>query len=179
MAKYIVYACPVGELAGQLHNFFEQSRERFGANAAHKYMPHCSLTGFFEDRTLAMPIYAQTLHRAYMRAYPSRPRPVIEVKGFNFQQDWHGLELESPWLKQLIVDFTCTAVSPSRKQALRPKTWLHLSLAYEFPSEQGKQLAALAQETVDPEAPVDWQLCYYQRNPDGSWICHHTWPLAE
>ena len=57
----IVYAHPTGELAAQLEQYFETSRDLFGANAAHKYPVHCSLTGFFHDEAASIPIYIDAL----------------------------------------------------------------------------------------------------------------------
>lgn len=178
MAKYIVYACPMGALAEQIQSFFEESQKQFGVNTAHQYMPHCSLTGFFEDRSSAAAVYTQTLDRAYRRACASQPSPALVVKDFNFCPDWHGLELESLWLRQLIVNFACTAISPTRKGVVRPKPWLHLSLAYDFAPSQANLLSSLAVEMIDPRASVDWQLRYYQRNSNSHWICHRAWSLA-
>ncbi len=172
MPKFIVYACPVGELADQLDRYFEQSRVLCGPNSAHNYMPHCTLTGFFEDAVSSAPNYAQRLERSYKRLRRSQPHPVVAIKALTFRPDWHGLELESPWLKQVMVDFACTATSPTRTSPLRLKDWLHLSLAYDFQADHADQLEALAYDLVDSTASVAWDLRYYQRNPDNTWVCH-------
>jgi hypothetical protein len=178
MAKFIVYACPLGELADQIERYFEKSRDRYGPNTAHAYMPHCTLTGFFEEVSSAMPNYVQRLDRAYRLLGRSRPETVIEIKALTLRPDWHGLELDSPWLKKLMRTFACTATSPTRKDPLRLKDWLHLSLAYGFSPEQGDALADLARQQVDPTAPVAWELRFYQHNADQAWICHRCWPLC-
>jgi hypothetical protein len=177
MPKFIVYACPTGDLADQVQHFFEESRRVFGPNAAHNYMPHCTLVGFFEESVGSVPLYTQGLMRAYKRAVRSQPSPAIEVKGFAFRPDWQGLELVSPWIKQLMVDFVCTTASPTRKESLRLKDWLHLSLAYEFPPSQAKPLSQMATALINPEAAVNWELRYYQRD-EGNWICHLVLPLG-
>ena len=177
MPKFIVYACPVGELAEQLAIYFAKSRLTIGSNTAHHYMPHCTLTGFFEDTTRSVPQYTQTLTRSFKRFQRSQPDPVLEVQKLSFRADWHGLELSSEWLRRLITDFVCTATSPTRKSSLRPKEWLHLSLAYDFTPDQDEALRSLAQSLVHPDAPVAWELRFYQRNSDQSWICHQCLPL--
>ncbi|HEY9736472.1 MAG TPA: hypothetical protein V6D06_09320, partial [Trichocoleus sp.] len=105
MPNFIVYACPTGALAEQIQNFFDQSLATLGPNAAHQYPPHCTLVGFFEDTLGSVPLYTRALTRAYNRAVRSRPHPAITVKGLSFRPDWHGLELEAPWLQRLMVDF--------------------------------------------------------------------------
>lgn len=177
MTKFIVYACPVGKLAEQIEIYFEKSRLACGPNTAHHYMPHCTLTGFFEDQTSAVPKYTQKLERSLKRFRRSQPEPPLVVKDLNFRDDWHGLELSSDWLRQLIVDFVCRATSPTRKTPLRPKDWLHLSLAYGFMPDQADTLQTLAQDLVDPQAPVSWEIRFYQQNPDQTWICHQRLKL--
>jgi hypothetical protein len=178
MPKFIVYACPVGELATQLDTYFEKSRLMCGPNTAHEYMPHCTLTGFFEDVSSAIPKYTQSLERSLKRFKRSQPHPPLAIQGLAFRPDWQGLELTSDWLRKLILDFVCTATSPTRKTPLRPKDWLHLSLAYGFMPDQADALQTLALKWVNPQSAVVWELRFYQRNPDGSWICHQALSLA-
>lgn len=179
MPNFIIYACPVGELADQLAAYFEKSRHACGPNTAHEYMPHCTLTGFFEDVTSAAPKYTQALERSLKRFRRSQPTPPLQIDGLKFRADWHGLELSSEWLRKLILDFVCTATSPTRKSPLRPKEWLHLSLAYGFLPDQADTLKALAEDLVDPASAVNWELRFYQRQPDQSWICHQRLKLNQ
>ncbi|RZM77892.1 hypothetical protein [Leptolyngbya iicbica] len=177
MPKLIVYACPVGELADQLAVYFERSRATCGPNLAHHYMPHCTLTGFFEDTVSSIPHYVDGLARSLQRHRRSQPQPPIGVKALTFRAQWHGLELSSDWLKQLIADFASAANSPTRSAPLRLKDWLHLSLAYGFESEHRQVLQQLAEDFVKPQASVAWELRFYERHEDNSWTCHQQWPL--
>ncbi|SRR5258706_15812318 len=72
-------------------------------------------------------------------------------------------------LQALSADFAHSTHSPTRRDALRPKDWLHLSLAYGFPPERHGPLARLARELVDISAPVQWESCFYERHEDGAW----------
>lgn len=174
--SFIVYACPTGELAEQLDRYFQQSLAVCGANAAHHYMPHCTLTGFFQDEETAIPLYMQALDRALSQAQPC-PTPVITIQQLTFHPDWHGLELQSDWLKTMIATFATLAASPTRRNALRLKDWLHLSLAYEFQPEQSESLRRLAQEHINVQVSVQWELRFYQRHADRRWTCHQSWQL--
>jgi hypothetical protein len=176
--QFIVYACPIGKLADQLDRYFEQSFAICGPNAAHDYMPHCTLTGFFKDTEAAIPSYIQAIDRTLSQAKPY-PQPAINITQLTFRSDWHGLELQSDWLKTLIADFASAAQSPSRLEALRPKDWLHLSLAYEFQAEQATKLIQLAQQHIDIQASVQWELRFYQRHAPQKWICHQSWLLTD
>lgn len=178
-SQFIIYACPVGELAEQLEVYFDQSLKICGPNAAHSYMPHCTLTGFFRDEENAIPLYQRAIAQALEQFIPP-PHPVINISGMTFQPDWHGLELQSDWLTQLISEVAQLATSPTRQEPLRLKNWLHLSLAYGFPPEQTKELIQLAETYVNPQANVEWELRFYQRHADDSnhdWTCHQSWSL--
>lgn len=174
--SFIIYACPTGELAEQLDRYFQQTLTACGANAAHHYMPHCTLTGFFQDEETAIPLYVQALDRALSQAQ-SCLTPVMTIQQLTFCPDWHGLELQSEWLKKMMTTFATFATSSTRQDALRLKDWLHLSLAYEFQPEQSELLIRLAQECINLQASVLWELRFYQRHSDHRWTCHRSWQL--
>ncbi len=174
----IVYACPAGALAAQLERYFAASLARFGPNSAHAYMPHVTLTGFFDDAPQSVPVYAAALEAALEAAHPGIPEPPLTITDMLLRDTFHGLTIESPWLRALVADFAARADSPTRASPLRLKDWLHLSLAYGFAPEQGDGLAALARALVDAAAQVTWELRLYERLPDGGWVCHRSWPLV-
>lgn len=175
--KLIVYACPVGTLADQLDAYFAAAWQRCGANTAHCYPPHCTLTGFFRDELAAAGVYIEQLSAVLHEAYQRRPTPVIEITGMYCTPHFHYLKLESPWLHECISNFAARAESPTRQEALRVKDWYHLSLAYEFPPEQHEPLRDLAERYVDPAAAVEWELRFYHQHAGGAWTCLHAWPL--
>ena len=175
-AELIVYACPSGLLAGQVTRYFERSRGAVGANAAHSYMPHVTLTGFFHDDAASIPRYREALARALART-PLPDVDAVRVEGMWLTAEFHYLKIESPWLIALTAAFAQTADSATRRDALRRKDWLHLSLAYQFPAEQHAPLAALASALIDPLAPAGWDLRLYQRVA-ADWIMHGQWQLV-
>jgi ubiquitin-associated SH3 domain-containing protein len=140
-------------------------------------MPHCTLTGFFHDEETAVPIYIHALAEAWGQQSETRPSPVVTITGLMLTEQFHGLTLAAPWLQRVTAVFAQTAHSPSRTNAIRPKDWLHLSLAYGFPPAQHAGLAALAQECIAINTAVAWELRFYQRHPDHTWTCHQQWPL--
>jgi ubiquitin-associated SH3 domain-containing protein len=171
----IVYACPTGELATQLNAFFARSRAEIGPNAAHRYPPHITLTGFFHDTPSSIPNYVTALREALAAA----PRlAAIHVTGAMYEPHFYGLLIESPWLQNVTKAFAYLANSSTRADAIRLKDWLHLSLAYEFQPEQAKPLQAIARAMVDVTAPAGWELRLYERFGRDEWRCHASWPLA-
>lgn len=175
---YIVYSCPIGPLAEQIERYFLSSAKRYGPNTAHQYMPHCTLTGFFHNEPHAIERYISALSRAQAQAMEHATEPALVVRELLLQHDFHGLLLDATWLRTLVVEFARLALSSTRRDEIRLKHWLHLSLAYGFPPEQHELLSQLAQEMIDIRAPVAWQLRFYERHEDGSWTCHATWPLG-
>lgn len=177
LSQFIVYACPGGVLEEQIKAFYEKSLEVCGENAAHHYMPHCSLTSFFEDEEAAISLYVNALSQIYNTAKAIGLPLKIKVSELNFKPNWHGLELEEQGIKKLISTFSKIAPSPTRSEELRIKNWLHLSLAYEFTDQHCETLKQLAQTMINPQAPTHWDLRFYQKHPNGSWTCHQSWQL--
>jgi ubiquitin-associated SH3 domain-containing protein len=175
--ELIVYATPVGELADQINAYLERARIECGENAAHHYMPHITLTGFFHDRAASIPMYFASLSAAVAQARLIRPAPILRITEMRLGEQFQGLLIESPWLKQLAANFSRMTLSVTRTSAVRLKVDLHLSLAYQFPPEQAEHLARLAREMVDITAPVSWQLRFYEREANGQWLLHGLWKL--
>ncbi|KAI9030564.1 hypothetical protein DFJ74DRAFT_702855 [Hyaloraphidium curvatum] len=177
MPRYIVYACPTGPLADQLDAYFACSLSSVGRNEAHAYPPHVTLTGFFEDAPESVPIYTKALTDALDAARPSRPDPPLSIARMELGERFHGLLVDAPWLEAVTADFARRARSPTRREALRLKGNLHVSLAYGFRRDQGQRLAALARLMVDPRSKVAWEVRLYEQMDNGDWICHDSWTL--
>ncbi|MEM9156922.1 MAG: hypothetical protein AAGB13_18115 [Cyanobacteria bacterium P01_F01_bin.33] len=175
--EFIVYACPTGAIDTQLATYFQRSQTECGPNTAHRYMPHCTLTGFFHDESESVPMYVDSLERSLAKVGSTRSEPVIAITALTFQPEFHYLKLESEWLLGLVREFRDRAHSNTRTDDLRLKDWLHLSLAYGFPPEQYLLLQCLAAEVIDPRSPVDWELRFYEHHPDNAWTCHQSWKL--
>ncbi len=178
LCELIIYACPTGPLAEQLEYFFHRSRSELGPNTAHRYMPHCSLTGFFHDVAGAIPFYVDELEKTLTNARASQPNTVLQVSAMVLSDMFKYLKLESEWLLLLMRDFAAHSTSVTRTDELRLKGWLHLSLAYDHPPEQEMTLSLLAKNSIDPTSPVGWNLCLYERRPGDNWILHAQWRLA-
>lgn len=178
-AELIVYACPTGELEAQALRYYAAARGRFGANSAHAYPPHITLTGFFHDDAAALPGYVAALGAAHAEAMERRPAGAVRVTSMVTEETFHGLLIASPWLEGLAAGFKARAASPTRRDEVRPKANLHLSLAYGFRPADGPGLAELARAMVDPAAPTGWELRLYERAPGGAWAIHGAWPLDE
>ena len=176
--KFIIYACPVGELNRLLETYLAKSHQLCGENTAHKYIPHCTLTGFFNADFKSVPLYIEALNQAYTEAKHHNLLLGIEIIKLTFSEEWHGLELQANGLKQLIRNFALLENSSTRPEKLRLKDWLHLSLAYDFNPEDSNKLKDLATEIIDLKADVSWELRFYQKNFDWSWNCLKSWVLC-
>lgn len=174
-AELIVYACPSGPLDEQLAAYFDRSLREVGPNAAHGYMPHVTLTGFFHDDAASITAYGDALTAA-IDEMPTLDAHALRVEGMHLMADFLYLKIESPWLIAMTKRFAQHAQSPTRRDALRLKDWLHLSLAYHFPDSQHQALTTLARGLIDPFAPASWAVRLYGRD-GASWTLHGEWPI--
>lgn len=179
VTKFILYACPTGQLADQIDAYFEAVKTNYSWNPAQDYMPHCSLTGFFHDNATAAQHYTLAVEEILAQMRPSQPDPVMRVTGMFFDSDFHGFTLQSDWLADLTEAFAATTGSETRGEAIRIKEWLHLSLAYGFKPDEHNALKTMAQQRINPQAAVGWDLRFYQRQDDTRWTCHGCWPLSK
>jgi hypothetical protein len=167
LTDLIVYATPSGPLGEQINDYLTQTRERFGANTAHQYPAHCTLTGFFHDVPRAIPEYLAALAKATAEMVARTPVPV-DIERIRLDGGWYGLELRSPWLIDLAAAFKRHAPNIARPDEVRLKDWLHLSLAYGFEEQHAIELASAA-SSIDIASEVHWEVALWQR--DGS-----VWP---
>jgi len=176
MLELIVYACPTGELATALANYFRLAKANFGNNPAHNYMPHITLTSFFRVSPEQLEDYQEYLTDALATHQPV-PTPVLQIMGLILRPEFHGLEVRAPQLKLIAADFVTRArANAPTKPTINLKDWLHLSLAYDFPAKHDQGLRQLAKFTVDPKIPADWSLRLYERHERG-WTQHVDLPL--
>ena len=81
---------------------------------------------------------------------------------------WHGLEIESPALLALAVDFATRARTAARECAVTRQDRLRLTLASGFPEAQHEALTEFAYRIVDPVLTAQWQVGLWQRS-GGAW----------
>ncbi|MEL7035914.1 MAG: hypothetical protein AAFO04_09900 [Cyanobacteria bacterium J06592_8] len=178
--QFIIYACPVGELDEQITLYFEKSRELFGENPAHRYMPHCSLTGFFQANPNQIPDYLNTLNRVYHQTQSSSTQikyTQIKIVKILFKPNWHGIELEALGLKHLMAKFAEIMHQQPIEENIRLKDWLHVSFAYQFNPQNHEGLKKLAEKMINPPVQTQWELRFYQKYPDWTWTCLQSWAL--
>lgn len=176
--ELILYACPEGALAMHLQAYYEQARAECGPNAAHRYPPHISLTGFFHDNSDSIASYTLAFKQALSMAQ-KKARCDVRIERMMFEPNFHGLVIESAWLKHLTATFASLAKSKTRADVLRLKDWLHLSLAYDFGASQATHLRHLASETIDISAKVDWEVRLYERHGADQWRVLAGWPAQK
>lgn len=158
----ILYATPSGPLGAQIDRYLTDTRERFGANTAHQYPAHCTLTGFFHDVPRSIPEYLAALEQATADV-GAPPTPMVTIERMRLEGGWYGLELQSPWLVDLAAAFARHAPNMARPDEVRLKTWLHLSLAYGFDDQRADDLATAA-SIIDPSSGVVWEVALWQRD---------------
>lgn len=176
LCELILYACPLGELASALSVYFERSSTEVGRNLAHDFMPHISLTGFFHDRETSIPTYISDLDQICKTAPLAKPNDIL-IQELIFRTDFHGLQISSPFLQLIARRLQVASSSTSRRDAIRLKGWLHLSLAYGFPPDQHERLEELARLCIDVSMKAHWALRLYERQATCKWQMHGNWVL--
>ncbi len=172
--ELIIYLTPVGALSQACDAYFAATQRTLGATTAHSYPPHVTLTGFFR-RT---PERAEEVVAEFGRVFNDvlvAPETGVKVTGLQASPEWVGLVVESDWAKARVAEFVDGHAVGDGDDALRPKDWLHLSLAYgNLPD--GVPLTSyeeVARRDVDPDIASSWRLGLWERTPDGAWIHHH------
>ena len=126
--ELILYATPTGVLADACERYFAEATA-LGATTAQTYPPHCTLTGFFRRSPDRISVVADEV-REVIGADPAVPDGEVRIVQLLQTDEWIGLELSSPWLEDLTRRFADVHAVKPGEDALRPKDWLHLSLAY-------------------------------------------------
>ncbi len=170
--QLIVYATPTGPLAEQVGRYFDAAAG-LGATQAQTYPPHCTLTGFFWRRPEDLPRIVSEFATVTASTTHVAPLGSVEVVQLRCDDGWVGLELSSPWLIDFTSQFANMHHLGEGDDALRRKTWLHLSLAYGLESSTDiEPYQRLANDLIDVSAAVEWQVGLFERHPDGSWSQH-------
>lgn len=163
--ELILYAWPTGPLADAAERYFSVASDRLGPTTAQTFPVHCTLTGFFRRSGSRADEVVAALD-AVIHDHGGPDDVVIDRLGV--RDGWVGLELTSPGLIDLIAAAVSAVVPDEGEDALRPKEWLHVSLAYGVADVA--PYAALAAELVDPGLPAEWEVGCWERLPDGGWV---------
>lgn len=154
--ELILYATPVGPLADAVDAYFAAAEP----TTANDYPPHCTLTGFFHREPRRADEVAAELQGLVNSAGPVPVDGVI-VRSLHVGPDWVGLELHSPFCEALTAHFIADHRLEVNDDALRPKDWLHLSLAYG--ADDLAAHAAMASAMIDPTLPCTWEVGLWER----------------
>lgn len=166
-AELILYATPTGPLADALARLDGHLADT-GRTTAQDYPPHCTLTGFFHRDAGDIGRIVDEVAAAVADVGPE-PTDAVRIVALHRRADWIGLELASPWLKDVTVRFVELHRCRANDDALRPKDWLHLSIAY---GVDDLREAAESADGLDLTLPVDWEVRLWQRHDDGGWTRH-------
>lgn len=161
--ELIVYATPTGPLALACDRYWDEVID-VGRTTAQAYPPHCTLTGFFHRGSGRLDRVGRDLSGAVGATAVDRA-PCVEVTALRVDREWVGLELDSVWLSEVTERFVARHRTCEGEDTLRPKSWLHLSLAYGVgfdPVVHGD----LALRLVDPDLAAGWEIGLWQRDGD-------------
>uniref|UniRef100_A0A669DGC9 Ubiquitin associated and SH3 domain containing Bb n=1 Tax=Oreochromis niloticus TaxID=8128 RepID=A0A669DGC9_ORENI len=162
--EYVLYLRPSGPLQNQLSHFWQQSRVTCGKNKAHNIFPHITLCQFFmcaDQKVEALCEALQATVQQWRGRFPS-PLPLELYTSSNFI----GLFVEeqvADILKQFAADFAAEAVRKAEVHVEPHKKQLHVTLAYNFPSDHLPSLEKLA-KGIEVKLGCDWLAVLFSRD---------------
>lgn len=175
MPDLILYATPEGPLAERCDALWAELTTAQGT-AAQAYPPHVTLTGFFRRAPERVDDVVADVGRAVGPFHLDALEDVSVAPLCS--EDWVGLEVRSLGLHDLTAAVVGAHRAAPGEDALRPKDWLHLSLAY----GDGVDVAALAPRCVEAVAgarATGWTVGLWRRDEDG-WcrLWARTFPVS-
>lgn len=176
LEELIVYATPTGALAKQCDTYFDHLTGRGWLTTAQTYPPHVTLTGFFWRSTSTRLAVVESIDAVIRDSGPIESADVA-VKTIAHHDGWVGLEIESKRLTDLVAQIVAADVRTADEDAIRPKDWFHLSLAYGelMGGADLGDLANLAKVLIDPKAEAGWEIAVWQRQPNGQTVHGARW----
>ncbi|XP_061574723.1 ubiquitin-associated and SH3 domain-containing protein B-like isoform X2 [Cololabis saira] len=162
--EFVLYLRPSGPLQNQLSHFWQQSRLTCGKNKAHNIFPHITLCQFFmcsDQKVESLCEALQATVQQWRGRFPS-PLPLELYTSSNFI----GLFVEetvADVLKQFAAEFAAEAVQKAEVQVEPHKKQLHVTLAYNFPSDHLSSLEKLA-KGIEVKLGCDWLAVLFSRD---------------
>ncbi|XP_019717135.1 ubiquitin associated and SH3 domain containing Bb isoform X2 [Hippocampus comes] len=162
--EFVLYLRPSGPLQNQLSHFWQQSRIACGKNKAHNVFPHITLCQFFmcaDHKVESLCEALQTTVQQWRGRFPS-PLPLELYTSSNFI----GLfvkEHVAEVLKQFAADFGTEAARKAEVHVEPHKKQLHVTLAYNFPTDHLATLEKLA-KGIEVKLGCDWLAVLFSRD---------------
>lgn len=173
--ELILYAEPGGDLGARCAEYWAAVSAAEASTSAQEYPPHVTLTGFFHRLPEHVPNAVVALQAAADATVPAgldgerwAEPATLELQA---NDEWVGLHVQSAWMDALIAAFvTSPALVPAGpgEDALRPKSWLHVSLSYGEQFEWARPAATdLAAPFAELAVEREWGVGLWRRTDFG------------
>lgn len=172
--QLIVYAEPQGALGARCAEFWAAVSAAEAATSAQEYPPHVSLTGFFGRHPARRADVVDAFTAALDEVVPagldgSRWAGPVTTE-YQANDEWIGFHVQASWMDALIAAFVADprTAPDAAEDPVRPKSWLHLSLAYGDGFADGRPVAeAESAPFADVRTETAWSLAVWRRDAHG------------
>ena len=161
--EVILYATPTGAFADACDRYWATLDRLESSTTAQTYPPHCTLTGFFRRK----PADIRRVVGEVAAVSEATGALTVSAARLERRDDWVGFVLQSRSFEAAIQGFVSGHIVEDGDDALRPKTWLHLSLSYGDGADPDLHLAQAA-HIFNGVKPGPWSLGLWRRR-NGAW----------
>ena len=169
MAQFSVHLYATGDLADELAAYQAKASELCSTQVC---LPHCTLAENFEG-SASVNDYVRHLDSAIIAA-SQQDGVIADVVEVRYCENQHLLEIASPWIEGIMVQFQTGLLDLQTPISLRQP----LTLTLAVPKGAAHEALLPVSQSLDWSARAGWDLKLCQKQGDG-WSIEAAWPIQQ